>query len=226
MRLNFLKRLGASIGLFLTSLTGSAHAGEVLSTSNDPFIRLDTRITSILDREKTMLEKLDAGRITRLSTLPPGEVALTRPDGITYSNRYLDTLPQPSQGAAWECLAEALYFEARGESVAGQFAVAEVILNRVDRAEFPDTVCAVVNQGTGRKHACQFSYTCDGKAEDITDERAYSRVGKVAGLLLGGAERLLTQGSTHYHTIHVNPNWASVFPRTTTIDEHHFYYMK
>ncbi|MEM6324056.1 MAG: cell wall hydrolase [Pseudomonadota bacterium] len=210
----------------LTASSGVAQTQEVLSMSNNPGIQFDARITDLLTNEKTMLGKLDAGRLQRLSKLPPGQVVLARPDGIQYSRAYLDTLPAPAETEAWKCLTEALYFEARGETVAGQFAVAEVILNRVERREWPDTVCDVVNQGTGRKHACQFSYTCDGKAETVDDLRAHERVGKVAAIMLGGAERLLTQGATHYHTLAVEPYWAAAFARTTTIGEHHFYFMR
>ncbi len=140
-----------------------------------------------------------------------------------YDSEWVTSQPDAKGDQEWECLAEALYFEARGEPLRGQIAVAEVILNRVDSAFYPDTVCGVVNQGTGRKHACQFSYTCDGLAETIAEPRAYRRVGKVALLMLRGAPRKLTEGATHYHTKAVNPRWAKVFPRTTTIGAHHFY---
>lgn len=133
--------------------------------------------------------------------------------------------PEQAIDQQWHCLAEALYFEARGESVKGQFAVAEVILNRVDSAEFPDTICKVVHQGTGRKYACQFTYTCDGRAETIHEPKAFTTVGKVAHLMVEGAPRALTDGATHYHTKSVNPGWARSFPRTATIGYHHFYRM-
>ena len=103
------------------------------------------------------------------------------------------------------------------------FAVAEVILNRVDDARYPDTVCDVVNQGTGERFRCQFTYTCDGRPENIGDAQAYDRVAKVARLMMDGEERRLTDGATHYHTKSVRPKWAKVFPRTTTIGYHHFY---
>lgn len=146
---------------------------------------------------------------------------------IEYSREWLSKMDFRPEGIEndleWACLAEAIYFEARGESVKGQFAVAEVILNRVDSAEFPDTICKVVNQGTGRKYACQFTYTCDGKPEKINEPRAFDRVSKVAHLMAEGGERPLTDGATHYHTKSVNPNWSRVYPRTATIGYHHFY---
>ena len=144
-------------------------------------------------------------------------------DKIGYTRDWIDALPAASGGDEWACLAEALYFEARGESVKGQFAVAEVILNRVDSAQFPDSICDVVNQGTGRKYACQFTYTCDGYKEIINEPRAFKRVGKVADLMVNGAPRPLTDGAMYYHTRAVSPRWSRKFTRTTSIGEHHFY---
>ena len=154
------------------------------------------------------------------------DALLRRPSGsgsISYSQAFLDTVPAPEGGGEWRCLAEALYFEARGESVRGQFAVAEVILNRVDSGRFPDSVCGVVRQGTGRKYACQFTYTCDGRPEVIHEKDAFEQVGKVAKLMINGAPRALTDGATHYHTTAVRPNWARVYARTASIGTHVFY---
>ncbi|MGR3433992.1 MAG: cell wall hydrolase, partial [Shimia sp.] len=99
------------------------------------------------------------------------------------------------------------------------------ILNRVDSARFPDTICGVVHQGTGRKYQCQFTYPCDGYSDRINEKRAYERVGKVAYLMVKGAPRDLTDGATHYHTKAVAPKWSRKFPRTATIGVHHFYRM-
>ncbi|WOI57114.1 cell wall hydrolase [Palleronia sp. LCG004] len=142
---------------------------------------------------------------------------------ISHTKAFLDAQPVATGGSDWECLSEALYFEARGESVEGLFAVAEVILNRVDNARFPDTVCEVVNQGTGRIHECQFSYTCDGMPEVVREKEAFRKVGKVARLMLDGGERTLTEGAEFYHTRAVRPRWSQIFDRTTTIGAHHFY---
>ena len=74
---------------------------------------------------------------------------------VEYSLSWIDAQPAPTGGEDLKCLAEALYFEARGETVAGQFAVAEVIVNRSKSSIFPDTICGVISQGTGRKYQCQ-----------------------------------------------------------------------
>ncbi len=142
---------------------------------------------------------------------------------VQYSRKWIDAQAKATGDAEWHCLSEALYFEARGESVKGQFAVAEVILNRVDDPDFPNKVCSVVNQGTGRKYACQFTYTCDGIKEVISEPRAYERVKKVAKLMVNGTPRTLTDGATYYHTKSVNPSWSRKFARTTTIGVHYFY---
>ncbi|MEM6440175.1 MAG: cell wall hydrolase [Pseudomonadota bacterium] len=127
-------------------------------------------------------------------------------------------------GAEWKCLTEALYFEARGEPLPGQVAVAEVILNRVDRSDYPDTICGVVNQGAGgRLHRCQFSYNCDGKPETFTETEALKRVGQVARKMIDGMPRGLTGGASHYHTDAVNPRWARRFEKTAVIGDHLFY---
>jgi spore germination cell wall hydrolase CwlJ-like protein len=129
----------------------------------------------------------------------------------------------PDGGSEFSCLAEALYFEARGETIKGQFAVAEVILNRVASTQFPNTVCGVIHQGTGRKYQCQFTYTCDGQKEVIHEPQAYERVSKVARLALDGAGADLTEGATYYHTTAVNPRWARSFTRTARYGVHLFY---
>lgn len=121
----------------------------------------------------------------------------------------------------FQCLAETLYFEARGESAKGQAAVAEVILNRVDSGRFPNTICGVVKQGnTG---ACQFSYNCGDNSRQISDRAAFARVQTVARRALEGAPRDLTDGATYFHTPAVRPDWSRRFVRTVQIDNHIFY---
>ena len=131
--------------------------------------------------------------------------------------------PKDRPNLQWKCLAEALYFEARGEPVEGQFAVAEVILNRVDSPKFPNSICKVVNQGTGRKHACQFSYTCDGKFERIANMAVYNQLVVIARAMIDNSMRQLSGGATYYHNTSVQPSWARRFEHTATIGIHKFY---
>lgn len=180
-------------------------------------------VNQAVEQERQALLSLPGGTLDALLKPPAkGRLDMGRPI-VEYSRAWLASQPKAKGGAEWACLSEALYFEARGETVMGQFAVAEVIMNRVDSPNFPDTVCGVIHQGTGRKYACQFTYTCDGHAEVIAEPRAYQRVAKVAAAMLSGAPRELTHGATYYHTAHVRPSWAKRFAKTASIGVHHFY---
>lgn len=176
----------------------------------------------VLDTLKTLeargLARLGTTRLEDLLSAPA-----PRHSGVQFSQGWLDAQPAPEGGAALDCLSEALYFEARGETVKGQFAVAEVIVNRVKSERFPDDVCGVIHQGTGRKYGCQFTYTCDGQAEIIAEPDAFARVQKVARATLDGRVPPLTEGATHYHTTAVQPGWARVYTRTARIGVHVFY---
>ena len=213
------KRLGSNVRL-LAILAASLMAAPVAADD-----LLAARLGALLGQERTAIQEVPDVRLAALTAPPPASArnVATAPDLITYDRAFLAAQPTASGGEQWRCLAEALYFEARGESVRGMFAVGEVIMNRVDSARYPSTLCGVINQGTGRRYACQFTYTCDGNAEVIHERAAWERVGKVARLLIDGAPRTLTGGATHYHTRAVSPRWARVFPRTTTIGSHHFY---
>jgi len=210
----------------LAVIANVAAADVVLSKSNDPGILIDGRLNDLLSQDGNAFNRLNTARLDRLSSLPETKrFAKTKPVALQYDRDWLDNLPVAKGADPWRCLSEALYFEARGESVKGQFAVAEVILNRVDARNFPNSVCGVVNQGTGKRYRCQFSYTCDGKEEVIGEEAAFVRVAKIARLMIDGAARTLTKGATHYHTKAVSPRWSRKFARTATIGVHYFYRM-
>ncbi|SLN28065.1 Spore cortex-lytic enzyme precursor [Roseovarius albus] len=121
-----------------------------------------------------------------------------------------------------KCLAEALYFEARGETVRGQIAVAEVILNRVDHSTFPDSVCDVIYQGSKNKNACQFSYACDGLPEEYSEAGAYERAQRVAAFLLEHGAWGFTNGAIYYHAHSVSPSWAKKMKPLANIGNHLF----
>ena len=147
----------------------------------------------------------------------------TLPSTGVPTKEVLDALPNAKGGSEWQCLTEALYFEARGESLIGQVAVAEVILNRKAHTRFPKSICGVINQGAKRKSGCQFSYKCDGHKEVFAEREAYESVGKLAQLMLDGSLRDLTKGATFYHTKSVNPRWSRKLKKTAIIGEHLFF---
>lgn len=177
---------------------------------------------ALRDAESRGLRGVSAARLKKMLHDPALEAAGTH-EGVQYTRAWIDSQPTASGDNHWQCLSEALYFEARGETVKGQFAVAEVILNRVKSARFPDNVCGVINQGTGKRYQCQFTYTCDGHAETIREPQAFERVAKVARAVLDGAAGPLTKGATHYHTTAVSPAWSRTYTRTARIGVHIFY---
>ncbi len=140
-----------------------------------------------------------------------------------FSKGALDSLRMPKMNRELKCLSEALYFEARGEQLEGQIAVADVIINRKNSNRFPSTICGVVSEGSHKKHACQFSYNCDGKLELIYDKKTYRRIVKLSSMILNGAFSDVTNGATFFHASEVSPSWSKKFEKTRKIGRHIFY---
>lgn len=122
------------------------------------------------------------------------------------------------------CLANGIYFEARGEKKEGQAAVAQVILNRVRNPAYPETICGVVYQNQSWKNRCQFSFACDGIKDRITDRRAYATAELIGHQVTNGEIWLSSVGSaTNYHATYVSPRWAQAMKRVDKIGRHIFY---
>jgi spore germination cell wall hydrolase CwlJ-like protein len=206
-------------------LNGAAFADVTVSHSNDPTAALGGPLGSVLGAEKLALAAIPVQKLEELALGPQAEATVAStpvvPAVVRYDDAWLAALPEPAGDAQWECLSKAIYFEARGETVKGQFAVAEVILNRVDSPDYPGTICGVVQQRGGG--GCQFSYVCDGRADRMRDEQAMWRAERIARLMMDGAPRALTMGATHFHTRWVRPGWSNRFSRTTAIGAHIFY---
>ncbi len=143
---------------------------------------------------------------------------------VQYSARWLRRIELRALNEQEACLATAIYHEARGEPIKGQFAVAEVILNRVASSRFPNTICGVVYQGAqGSRGGCQFSFACDGRSEAMPNRQAANRARRIAQLMSEGAQSHATGGALFFHTTAVNPSWARSFTRTSQIGAHLFY---
>ncbi|MGA9582897.1 MAG: cell wall hydrolase, partial [Allosphingosinicella sp.] len=125
--------------------------------------------------------------------------------------------------ASLQCLTAAVYHEARSESLEGQRAVAQVVLNRARHPAFPKTICGVVYQGSNRRTGCQFSFTCDGSLRARRDPAAWERVRKVAGAALAGSVYGPVGHATHYHASYVRPWWAASLKRAVSVGSHIFY---
>jgi hypothetical protein len=123
-----------------------------------------------------------------------------------------------------ECLAKAIYFEARGESVEGQEAVAQVVINRVKNPAYPDDVCAVVFQNRTWFNRCQFTFACDRIPDVVRDGEAWDTAMLIATRYANEETWLPEIGAaTHYHAEYVSPAWGNVMRRVKTIDRHIFY---
>jgi len=122
-----------------------------------------------------------------------------------------------------ECLTQAVYFEARGETPAGQAAVAQVVLNRVRHPAFPKSVCSVVFQGAGKRTGCQFSFACDGSMRRGRETAAWNRAQKIASKALSGSVMRSVGDATHFHTVNVAPSWGPRLVRTAEVGLHVFY---
>jgi hypothetical protein len=124
------------------------------------------------------------------------------------------------------CLAQAVYFEGRGESKKGQAAIAEVILNRVESDGYPDSICGVVFEGSRQRHKCQFSFACDGKSDRPEEKDAWLAAKQIAMTVITKKTRSLTGSATHYHASYVKPSWTRAMKRTIRIGRHIFYRKK
>lgn len=156
-------------------------------------------VVRLIERERSALASLDPAEATSLRTAPPRPAA---------SAKDVD------------CLARAIYHEARGETRDGRRAVAEVVLNRVDSDQYPDTICGVVHDQ--RFGGCQFSWVCMGVAAPRKG-RVFADAQSLAVEMIGARRRPLTRGATHFHTTSIRPRWAGNLTRTVTIGSHIFY---
>lgn len=223
--MSMLKCWARSTLVFL-ALAQAVHADMKVSQSNDPAAPLNVNLVGLFTQESSALENVDAGRFSQLIA-PPVETKTsaasspTEAIAPTYDAGWIRAIPQTERTAELDCLARAIYFEARGESIKGQAAVAEVVVNRTQSPHFPRTICGVVQQsGNG---GCQFSFICDGKADKIGDRNAWYVAEKIASAYVEGTPRTLTDGATYFHTPAVRPSWANRFPMTVRIGAHYFY---
>jgi spore germination cell wall hydrolase CwlJ-like protein len=152
------------------------------------------------------------GRVERVSITKPVTIVPARPfqmRGALDESRDL------------ECLTQAVYYEARGETAAGQSAVAQVVLNRTRHPAYPKTVCGVVFQRA--RASCQFSFACDGSVHRRVDQAAWRRSETVAARALNGQVMAEVGNATHFHVASINPGWGARLQRVRQIGSHVFY---
>ena len=126
--------------------------------------------------------------------------------------------------AEHKCLSEVLYYEARGEGLSGQKAIAEVVFHRMNHGDYGHSICAVVYEGKD-KPGCQFSFACNGDVRRPKQMAAWRQSEKLAAAILTGQVALknATGGALNFHAISVTPDWADTLEKTTQIGNHIFY---
>jgi hypothetical protein len=125
---------------------------------------------------------------------------------------------------AEKCLADAVYFEARGEPMRGQMAVAQVVMNRVFSGYYPNNVCGVVYQNARRHLACQFTFACDGSREVVNEPDMWEQAKRISKDMLDGKIWLGEVGhATHYHAYWVHPSWVHEMRKMYKLGVHTFY---
>jgi spore germination cell wall hydrolase CwlJ-like protein len=182
----------------------------------DPDMKVMASLPSVSDETSRASENGE-------SVAPKGEVNSDDQREKTPAER-LGLLDEKSRAKSEKCLAEAVYFEARGEAVRGQIAVAQVVLNRAFSGFYPTTVCGVVYQNKHRHFACQFTFACDNVADVVREPDMWDRARKIAKAMLDGEIWLPEVGkSTHYHAYWVHPSWVSEMKKMYKFGVHTFY---
>jgi spore germination cell wall hydrolase CwlJ-like protein len=156
------------------------------------------------------------------SIAPKGEVTGEGKRPLTPAERL--KLVGKDRAKAEKCLADAVYFESRGEPVRGQIAVAQVVMNRVFSGYYPRSVCGAVYQNKHRRLACQFTFACDGIRDTVTDPQAWLRATRIARDVLDGKYWVPeVNRATHYHAYWVRPRWVREMKRLYKFGVHTFY---
>lgn len=172
------------------------------------------------------IEDVEAPFRALINPMARPETTVNWPDPTTDHDWVANPIPDSARTASQiQCMAEAIYFEARSEPVRGQLAVAQVVVNRLKNPTYPGTVCGVVYQNQHMRNACQFSFACDGIREVVRDRDSWIIAEGIAVAVLNGEAIWLEEvgASTHYHATYVRPAWARQMQQMAHIGLHVFY---
>lgn len=205
----------SSLGGNLESIESWQPGAEPLIVMPDP----DMKVTASLTPPTEAIAKdIESGE----SVAPKGAVNADNQRARSPAERL--GLDDKSRAKSEKCLADAIYFESRGEAVRGQMAVAQVVMNRVFSGKYPDTVCGAVYQNKHRHLACQFTFACDNNADVIREPEMWERAKKISKAMLDGQIWLPEVGkSTHYHAYWVRPSWVAEMKKMYKTGVHTFY---
>ncbi|GLO57875.1 hypothetical protein PPUJ20066_39110 [Pseudomonas putida] len=188
------------IGLTSALLAGPLHAADT------------AKAAVAEDKAEVLEEKVveDAPPPKKAETITPGEVKAVDPAG------------QSPLDDSITCLARTIYWEAKGANEKDMTAVASVVLNRLGHDGFPDTICGVVKQGVETK-ACQFSWWCDGRSDQVEEAQRYDIAKEIARKALNQQLKDPTDGALYFHDRNVNPDWAKAYRKTAETTHFLFY---
>jgi spore germination cell wall hydrolase CwlJ-like protein len=182
----------------------------------DPDMKVLASLPSAADESSRVVESGE-------SIAAKGEVNSDNQRAKTPAER-LGLFDEKTRAKSEKCLTEVIYFEARGEAVRGQIAVAQVVMNRTFSGFYPNTVCGVVYQNKHRHMACQFTFACDNNPDVVTEPEMWERAKKIAKAMLDGQIWLPeVDRSTHYHAYYVRPSWVNEMKRMYKFGVHTFY---
>src|ERR1700722_1134096 len=212
----------ASLFFGSASLGGTAENIERWQPGEEPMIVMpdpDMKVMASLPAAADEPSKIDSGE----SIAAKGEVNADNQHAKTPAER-LGLFDEKARAKSEKCLAEAVYFEARGEAVRGQIAVAQVVMNRTFSGYYPNTVCGVVYQNKYHHMACQFTFACDNIADVVREPDMWDRAKKIAKAMLDGQLWLPeVDKSTHYHAYWVHPSWVAEMKKMYKFGVHTFY---
>jgi spore germination cell wall hydrolase CwlJ-like protein len=226
---------GASAALFLLSPSIAAPAlapppeittsvaivsGPVTSAGPAPFVHGPAKnpfVTSATAAATPSPSKITWNELVRMASMKGG-------DGEEPAKIFGALSEKEFRAREVRCMATAVYFEARDESIRGQIAVGQVIMTRVRSDFYPNTICGVVYQGQWNRNACQFSFACDGIADAPKEQKEWQTALDVAKQVISGKVYLADiGGATHYHATYVRPDWVREVKRVKQIGGHIFY---
>jgi spore germination cell wall hydrolase CwlJ-like protein len=188
----------------------------VMPGAPDPDLKVMASLPSPADEPSKVVESGE-------SVAAKGEVNADNQRAKTPAER-LGLFDDKARVKSEKCLAEAIYFEARGEAVRGQIAVAQVVMNRTFSGFYPTTVCGVVYQNKYHHMACQFTFACDNVADVVREPDMWDRARKIAKAMLDGQLWLPEVAkSTHYHAYWVHPSWVAEMKKMYKFGVHTFY---
>jgi spore germination cell wall hydrolase CwlJ-like protein len=181
-------------------------------------------------RTKEQIALIEVTQADQTKVAAKGEQAQVLNDAIPLGKGVVETaLPfyitdtsMTNSEKALRCMTQAVYYEAGFEPVAGRYAVAQVILNRMRHPAFPKSVCGVIYQGSSRP-GCQFSFACDGSLLRAPSAKAWAEARRVAEDVLSGTVTSAVGMATHYHANYVSPYWAPKLHKITVLGAHIFY---